>query len=95
MFVIVFIGLVILRTVGDSVAGTSGAMFEQWQGILAIGQTASEWLLLCGIAAVGLGVTVSHLLDAGWRPICLAFTAAVLTGACGLGLTYWCRVAGS
>lgn len=95
LFVIVFIGLVILRTAGDSLAGTSGEMFQQWQGILSIGQTASEWLLLCGIAAVGLGVTATHLLDAGWRPICLAFTAAVLTGATGLGLTYWCRVASS
>jgi uncharacterized integral membrane protein (TIGR00698 family) len=91
-FVIVFIGLVILRTVGDNVAAGSGEMLQQWQGILAAAQLASEWLLLCGMAAVGLGVTASHVLDAGWRPIVLALVAALLTGACGLALTYWCRV---
>jgi uncharacterized integral membrane protein (TIGR00698 family) len=90
-FVIAFIGLVILRTAGDGVAAGSGELLQQWQGILAIGQTASEWLLLCGMAAVGLGVTVSHLRDAGWRPPCLALVAALLTGACGLTLTYWFR----
>ncbi len=89
-FVIVFIGLVIVRTAGDSVASGSGELLQQWQGILAAGQTASEWLLLCGMAAVGLGVTASHLLDAGWRPICLALLAALLTGACGLAFSYWC-----
>ena len=88
-FVIAFIGLVILRTAGDGVAAGSGELLQQWQGVLAIGQTASEWLLLCGMAAVGLGVTVSHLRDAGWRPPGLALVAALLTGACGLTLTYW------
>ena len=80
LFVISFIGLVIVRTVGDGMAGDAA----QWKALLAYAQTASEWLLLIGMAAVGLGVTVSHLREAGWRPIVLAFVAAALTGACGL-----------
>jgi uncharacterized membrane protein YadS len=80
LFVISFIGLVVVRTVGDGMAGDAA----QWKALLAYAQTASEWLLLIGMAAVGLGVTVSHLREAGWRPIVLAFVAAALTGACGL-----------
>jgi uncharacterized integral membrane protein (TIGR00698 family) len=82
-FVLCFIGLVILRTLGDSYAGD---LMASWQAFLGISQSASEWLLLVGIAAVGLGVTVSHLREAGWRPICLAFVAALLTGAASLAL---------
>lgn len=84
LFVISFIGLVIVRTVGDGMAGDSPEMLGQWEALLGYAQTASEWLLLIGMAAVGLGVTVSHLREAGWRPIVLAFVAALATGACGL-----------
>lgn len=80
LFVISFIGFVVVRTVGDGLAGDA----QQWKALLGYAQQASEWLLLIGMAAVGLGVTVSHLREAGWRPIVLAFAAAVLTGACGL-----------
>lgn len=86
LFVISFIGLVIVRTVGDSIAGESAESLRQWKTLLGFTQGASDWLLLIGMAAVGLGVTVSHLREAGWRPIALAFVAALLTGACGLAL---------
>ena len=87
-FVLFFIGFVILRTLGDHYAG---AQMPQWQVILAFAQGVSEWLLLIGMAAVGLGVTFSHLREAGWRPILLSFVAATLTGACGLALSYSLR----
>jgi len=87
-FVLFFIGFVILRTLGDHYAG---ARMADWQAALAFAQGASEWLLLFGMAAVGLGVTFSHLREAGWRPILLSFTAAALTGACGLALSYSLR----
>jgi len=84
-FVLFFIGFVILRNLGDHYAGTHLAQF---QALLAFAQGVSEWLLLFGMAAVGLGVTFSHLREAGWRPILLSFVAALLTGACGLVLSY-------
>jgi uncharacterized membrane protein YadS len=54
--------------------------------VLGYGQLVSEWLLLVGMAAVGLGVTLEHVREAGWRPIALAFLAALATGACALAL---------
>ncbi len=86
-FVLFFIGFVVLRTLGDGLSGGSAAWLPKWQQFLAFANLASEWLLLCGMAAVGLGVTVSHLQDAGWRPILLSLLAALLTGLCAL---LWC-----
>ena len=88
LFVIAFLGLVVLRTLGDGFVGDSSELLQKWQAALAAGQKASDWLLLCGIGAVGLGVTFSHLREAGWRPVLLSFVAALLTGATSLALSY-------
>lgn len=85
-FVIGFLALVVVRTAGDALAAASAALADPWQQALAAGQLASESLLLIGMAAVGLGVTFAHLRDAGWRPVLLAFIAALLAGATALGL---------
>jgi uncharacterized integral membrane protein (TIGR00698 family) len=82
-FVIVFIALVGLRTLGDS--AWDGAA---WKKALEIAQQASEMLLLCGMAAVGLGITFAHLREAGWRPLAVAFLAASATGATALALLH-------
>jgi uncharacterized integral membrane protein (TIGR00698 family) len=82
-FVIAFIVLVGARTAGD-------AWFDgpAWQALLGYTQQASELLLLCGMAAVGLGITFVHLLEAGWRPLAVAFLAAMATGATALALLH-------
>ena len=82
-FVIAFIALVAVRTAGD-------AWFDgpAWQAMLGYAQQASEVLLLCGMAAVGLGITFAHLLEAGWRPLAVAFLAATATGATALALLH-------
>jgi len=85
-FVIGFLVLVVTRTVGDAMVGAAGGQAEQWKQCLAAGQIASEWLLLVGMAAVGLGVTFAHVREAGWRPVLLAFVAALLVGVTALGL---------
>jgi uncharacterized integral membrane protein (TIGR00698 family) len=82
-FVIVFIALVGVRTAGD--AWLDG---PAWQAFLAFAQRASEMLLLCGMAAVGLGITFAHLREAGWRPLAVAFLAAAATGATALALLH-------
>ena len=80
-FVIVFMALVAVRTMGD--AWLDGA---PWKEFLDIAQRVSEMLLLCGMAAVGLGITFAHLREAGWRPLAVAFLAASLTGTTALVL---------
>ncbi len=82
-FVIVFMLLVGVRTVGDAFVGG-----DSWNRLLELAQQASEMLLLCGMAAVGLGITFTHLREAGWRPLAVAFLAASATGATALALLH-------
>lgn len=82
-FVIAFIVLVGARTLGD--AWLDG---PAWREFLAVAQRSSEMLLLCGMAAVGLGITFAQLRDAGWRPLAVAFLAAAATGATALVLLH-------
>jgi uncharacterized integral membrane protein (TIGR00698 family) len=84
-FVLFFIGLATLRTLGD---GAAGERIDQWQTLLAVAQHVSEWLLLIGMAAVGLGVTFDHIREAGWRPVAVSFLAAAATGTTAI---IWCR----
>jgi len=82
-FVIAFMLLVAVRTAGDIwIDGPA------WQALLRYAQQASELLLICGMAAVGLGITFAHLRDAGWRPLAVAFLAATATGATALALLH-------
>jgi uncharacterized integral membrane protein (TIGR00698 family) len=82
-FVIVFIAFVGLRTAGD-------VWFDgpAWRALLQAASQASEMLLLCGMAAVGLGITFTHLREAGWRPLAVAFLAAAATGATALAFLH-------
>ena len=82
-FVIAFIVLVGVRTAGD--VWLDG---PAWQALLGYAQQASELLLLCGMAAVGLGITFAHLREAGWQPLAVAFLAATATGATALALLH-------
>jgi uncharacterized integral membrane protein (TIGR00698 family) len=84
-FVIAFIGLACVRALGDYLA--AGAEWAGlWQQALVLAQRVSELLLLCGLAAVGLGITFAHLREAGWRPVLLSFVAALATGGTALAL---------
>jgi uncharacterized integral membrane protein (TIGR00698 family) len=82
-FVVAFIALVGVRTVAD--VWLDG---PAWQSLLRFAHLASEMLLLCGMAAVGLGITFANLREAGWRPLAVAFLAAVATGATALGFLH-------
>ncbi len=82
-FVIVFIAFVALRTAGD-------LWFDgpAWRALLQVANQLSEMLLLCGMAAVGLGITFTHLREAGWRPLAVAFLAAAATGVTALAFLH-------
>src|SRR5688572_18294238 len=82
-FVIWFIALVGARTAGDVWLGGPA-----WQAFLGYAQQVSELLLLCGMAAVGLGITFAHLRESGWRPLAVAFLAASATGVTALALLH-------
>jgi uncharacterized integral membrane protein (TIGR00698 family) len=87
-FVIWFALLVIVRTVGDKTVGLSAFIEPLWPLALRAAQSASELFLVCGMTAVGLGIPLSQLQQAGGRPLFAALLIAAVTGTCSLLLTY-------
>lgn len=76
-FIVVFIGLAMLRFVADTWLIEGSAARQMWQAGLDISSKASSWLIVGGMCAVGLGVSVRSITRIGGRVVLLAVTTAV------------------
>lgn len=78
-FVIAFVGMAIVRTLGD-VASNASPDFARmlWTLGLLLANQASELLLTVGMAAVGLTVELGGIRRVGWRPLAAGVLAAIL-----------------
>jgi uncharacterized integral membrane protein (TIGR00698 family) len=85
LFVIAFLILVVVRTLGDAYFHNVAA--AQWDSLVNAGSGASQLLLTCGMTAVGLSVSFSQMRSVGWRPLAAGFAIATLVGCCSLILT--------
>ncbi len=86
-FVIAFVGLAALRSLGDGLAGSASAFESQvWTPGLQVAGQVSELLLTIGMAAVGLTVEIGQLRRVGWRPLAAGLLSAVLLAAVSLTL---------
>jgi uncharacterized integral membrane protein (TIGR00698 family) len=84
LFVLAFIGFIVLRTVGDALYGAAAPL---WPVLVNTGYTASDLFLTCGMTAVGLSVSFTDMWRIGWRPLAAGFVVATLVGCCSLLLT--------
>jgi uncharacterized integral membrane protein (TIGR00698 family) len=83
LFVLAFIGFILVRTAGDALAGSAAV----WPAVINTGYTASDLFLTCGMTAVGLSVSFTDMWRIGWRPLLSGFVLATLVGGCSLLLT--------
>lgn len=85
-FVLCFVLLILLRTAGDALfAAVSGSRY--WNHLVHAGQLASELFLICGMAAVGLSVSLTQLRSIGWQPLAAGMSIAAIVCVCSLCLT--------
>jgi uncharacterized integral membrane protein (TIGR00698 family) len=81
-FLIGFVLLGLLRMAGDlSFAASHRAV---WSEALSVGFSLSEGLLVCGMTAVGLSVSLGDLRRVGKGALLTALAVAVAAGACSL-----------
>ncbi len=85
-FVIWFVLLVALRSAGDATFATP-TVAAHWHQLITSTQLVSELLLICGMAAVGLGVSLRQIAAIGWRPLVCGVAIAAIVGSCSLILT--------
>lgn len=86
-FVFGFLGLALLRTMGDlGEAPFAGLLTSaQWAGAIELGSTASAWCVTLAMAAVGLGTDLGRLKELGLRPLAVGLSAALTVGVVSAG----------
>ncbi len=89
-FVFGFVGMALLRTVGDlgeePFAGfLTGA---QWEAGIEFFTTLSAWCLTVAMASVGLGTNLKRLRELGFKPLAAGFAAALIVGGVAAGLIH-------
>lgn len=85
-FVWYFLGFVAVRTVGD-MGLLNGPGAELFNSFVATGAGVSEFCLVAGMAAVGLGIRFESFGGIGWRPLAAALIVAVAIGAVSFAMT--------
>lgn len=87
LFVLGFLAMVVVRTVGDVSDPALGFLPEAvWQAGIGIVQGAAEVALLLAMAAVGLRTSLRTLMVLGLRPLAAGLAAAVVVGAVSVSL---------
>jgi uncharacterized integral membrane protein (TIGR00698 family) len=92
-FVVGFVAMALVRTIGDATLGSTGAAFgvlsaESWASLTKdLGDFwASQVLLGTAMAAVGLNTNFSVFKGVGMKPFAVGFAGAVVVGAVGMAL---------
>ncbi len=81
LFVMGFVAMTFLRTMGDSVAAESSVIsVEVWESVIATTGKAASWCLIIAMASVGLGTSFSRLKTLGFKPLVVGLIAATLLG---------------
>ena len=93
LFVVGFVLMACIRSLGDATAGPSGPVFGfiphvKWfgmpndpnTGLEYTAKVAVAWLLATALGAVGLGTGFNKLKGLGWKPFSVGFAAALLVG---------------
>lgn len=82
LFVVGFVAMAVLRTVGDVGHTPFGVLPPTaWERTIAALQATAEIALLLAMAAVGLGTTLRRLRALGFRPLTAGLVAALGVGA--------------
>jgi uncharacterized integral membrane protein (TIGR00698 family) len=89
-FLIAFVLFALLRTAGDA-AFSGGSAAEAWSGLIAAGLAASDLLLVCGMTAIGLGVSLREVRKLGWRAFFAATVVALAVGSASVLAVLWLR----
>ncbi|MBI5440704.1 MAG: putative sulfate exporter family transporter [Deltaproteobacteria bacterium] len=85
LFVVGFVALACLRSVGDLGASTGRQAFgvvdrHAWVGFCKAVGNLAPWFLASAMGAVGLGTGLGKLRGLGWKPFTVGFAAAFLVG---------------
>ena len=79
-FVIGFIGMIIVRNIGDQIFLVDGNNHEIWQNFISYLKILATLFLTMAMAAVGISINLSELKSMGYKPFVVGLIAAVTVG---------------
>jgi len=79
-FVLGFIGMIIVRNIGDQIFLIDNNNHEIWQNFISYLKTLATLFLTMSMAAVGISINLSELRSMGYKPFVVGLVAAVTVG---------------
>ena len=83
-FVIGFIGMIIVRNIGDQIFTTENNNFYIWSKLIEYLKILTTVFLTMAMAAVGISINLSELKSMGYKPFIVGLIAAVTVGIISL-----------
>jgi uncharacterized integral membrane protein (TIGR00698 family) len=81
LFVIGFVAMAAVRTVGDLGEHPFGLLAgNTWRDFVNQTAGAAAWCLILAMSAVGLGTGIRQVVNIGWKPLVVGVSAALLVG---------------
>ena len=79
-FVLGFIGMIIVRNIGDQFFTIDDVNYEYWKNFIGYIKGLATLFLTMAMAAVGISINISELKSMGYKPFVVGFIAAVTVG---------------
>ena len=79
-FVLGFIGMIILRNIGDQIFTLENGNYEFWKTSISYIKSLATVFLTMAMAAVGISINLNELKSMGYKPFVVGFIAAVTVG---------------
>ena len=79
-FVLGFIGMIIVRNIGDQIFTIENASYEIWKIFISYIKSLATVFLTMAMAAVGISINLNELKSMGYKPFIVGFIAAITVG---------------
>jgi len=79
-FVLGFIGMIVVRNVGDQIFTIENANYEIWKTFISYIKSLATIFLTMAMAAVGISINLNELKSMGYKPFIVGFIAAITVG---------------
>ena len=79
-FVIGFIGMIIVRNIGDQIFIIESDFYETWKNFINYIKVLATVFLTMSMAAVGISINLSELKSMGYKPFVVGLIAAITVG---------------
>ena len=79
-FVLGFIGMIVVRNIGDQIFTIENANYETWKTLISYIKNLATVFLTMSMAAVGISINLNELKSMGYKPFIVGFIAAITVG---------------